>query len=92
MAAPHPYWVYVLWSTTGECFYVGVTDDLDRRLAQHNDGSSQWTRRYAGSWALVWQKSFDTLGVARAHENLLKRQRGGHGFFQHTGLDPAIYQ
>jgi putative endonuclease len=92
MAAPHSYWVYVLWSATGECFYIGLTDDLARRLTQHNGGVSRWTRRYAGSWTLVWQKSFDTLSAARAYENLLKRQRRGHGFFQHTGLAPALYR
>ncbi len=45
-----PYFCYVLWSENGRCFYTGVTDDLQRRLHDHNSGLSKWTKRYAGSW------------------------------------------
>ena len=92
MNEPHPYWTYVLWSNSGERFYIGVTDDVPRRLQEHNTGVSKWTQRYAGSWQLIWQQQFPTLGEARSLENLLKRQKGGQGFFQHTGLDPAIFR
>ncbi len=74
-----PYSVYVLWSPIGERFYTGVTDDVARRLSDHNTGVSRWTKRYAGSWELVWQRECPSLGDARRFENRLKRQRGGAG-------------
>ncbi len=32
-------YVYILQSVTGEHFYTGITDDLERRLAEHNSGA-----------------------------------------------------
>ena len=83
-----PYSVYVLRSSEGKCFYIGVTNDVDTRLAQHNAGVSKWTRRYAGSWELAYSRAFDSLGEARRFENKLKRQKGGAGFYNLTGLSP----
>lgn len=80
------YSVYVLWSTAGQRFYIGLSDDVDARLAQHNEGISKWTRRYAGSWGLAYSRAFDSLGEARRFENRLKRQKGGAGFYSLTGL------
>jgi len=80
------YHCYVLWSLTGRKYYIGVTENLDTRLADHNTGISKWTKRYAGSWQLIWHKEFEILGEARKFENLLKRQKGGSGFYKLTGL------
>ena len=80
------YQVYVLRNAEGR-FYIGLTDDVPRRMAQHNDGISQWTRG-RGPWTLVWTSERMTLGDARRLENLLKRQKGGRGFFKLTGLVP----
>ena len=80
------YFTYVLWSPAGQCFYIGVTANVLRRLAQHNDGLSRWTSRHAGTWELVWQREFPNLSEARKCEELLKRQKGGDGFFHLTGL------
>ena len=85
------YYVYVLWSDTGLCFYKGVTDNIPHRLTQHNNGESKWTKRYAGSWRLVWQREFPSLGEARKFENRLKRQKGGIGFWKLTGLNPSHF-
>lgn len=86
MSVGQPYFVYILWSEPGRCFYIGVTQNVGVRLAQHNTGVSRWTKRHAGSWRLVWERSFPTLGQARCFENLLKAQKGGDGFFEMTGL------
>ena len=85
------YSVYVLWSHQGHRFYIGLTQDLDGRLAQHNAGLSRWTARFAGSWQLVWSQLCGSLADARALESRLKRQKGAHGFFHLTGLDSARF-
>ena len=85
------YWVYILWSNLGQRFYTGITADLSKRLNDHNQGVSKWTKRFAGSWELVWQQKFSYLGEARYFENRLKRQKGGAGFYQITGLDSTSF-
>ncbi|MFO7958056.1 MAG: GIY-YIG nuclease family protein [Candidatus Brocadiia bacterium] len=80
-----PYHVYVLWSATARRFYIGVTEDVATRVQQHNDGVSRWTKG-KGPWEVVWAREFSGLGPARKFENLLKRQKGGAGFYRMTGL------
>ena len=86
------YQVYVLWSICSQKFYTGLSEDPKTRLIQHNTGVSKWTKRYAGSWELVWESDPMSLSEARKFENLLKRQKGGQGFFRLTGLDPAVFK
>ena len=78
------YFVYVLRNPAGR-HYIGLTDDVRRRVAQHNDGVSVWTRR-RGPWFLVWKSQSLSLTEARKLEILLKRQKGGSGFYEMTGL------
>ncbi len=78
------YWVYVLRNPAGK-YYIGLTNDVARRLEQHNSGQSKWTKKH-GPWKLAWQQGPMTLGDARKLENWLKRQKGGVGFHGFTGL------
>jgi putative endonuclease len=78
------YSVYVLKNPAGR-FYIGVTDNVCRRVIQHNSGISNWTRG-KGPWALVFEKNGMNLSAARKFEIELKRQKGGDGFFRVTGL------
>ena len=79
------YYCYILKSQTSGKHYIGVTEDVARRLEQHNNGLSKWTKG-KGPWELLWQCRFHTLSEARKFENLLKRQKGGFGFYRLTGL------
>ena len=81
---PAAYRVYVLENRDNR-FYVGVTDDVVRRVGQHNSGQSQWTKG-RGPWSVVWQSQELTLTEARKLENRLKRQGRGKGFYTITGL------
>ena len=71
------YQVYTLLNSEGRR-YIGVSNDVDRRLAQHNQGLSTWTKG-RGPWLLEWISTPRTLGEARKLENQLKRQKGGGG-------------
>ncbi|MDD2763767.1 MAG: GIY-YIG nuclease family protein [Opitutaceae bacterium] len=78
------YRVYVLRNVQGR-HYIGVSDDPARRLAQHNSGISRWAGAN-GPWELIWASAAQSLSTARRLENLLKRQKGGDGFYRLTGL------
>ncbi len=81
------YQVYVLQNPANR-FYIGLSEDLERRLAQHNAGESKWTAMHR-PWTMVWISEALSLTDARKLENLLKRQKGGRGFYQLTGLAPT---
>jgi predicted GIY-YIG superfamily endonuclease len=78
------YRVYVIQNSEGR-FYIGLSENVETRLIQHNAGVSTWTRG-RGPWSLVWTSSGMTLKDARQLEKLLKGQKGGDGFFRMTGL------
>ena len=78
------YQVYVLRNWAGR-FYIGLSEDPAARLMQHNIGVSLWTRS-RGPWKLAWLSEPMSLGQARRLENRLKRQKGGQGFYELTGL------
>ncbi|MDQ3545151.1 MAG: GIY-YIG nuclease family protein [Verrucomicrobiota bacterium] len=80
------YRVYVLLNLQARR-YIGLTENLERRLQQHNAGVSKWTKN-RGPWKLVWQSEPMSLSNARKLENQLKRQKGGRGLdhiIQKTG-------
>ena len=78
------YRVYVIQNREGK-FYIGLSDDVDRRITQHNAGVSKWTRA-KGPWTLTWQSDDLSLSEARRLENRLKRQKGGRGLFHLIGV------
>ena len=67
------YYVYVLRNTKGQ-LYIGSTDDLERRVQQHQQGETRWTRN-RGPWTLVLTESFPTRADAMRKERKLKRGR-----------------
>jgi len=65
------YFCYILLCSD-DSYYVGVSDDPQRRLQEHNEGKgSDWTaaRRPV---KLVWTEEHPTLAAARQRENQLK--------------------
>ncbi|MBI3483955.1 MAG: GIY-YIG nuclease family protein, partial [Acidobacteria bacterium] len=37
--------MYVLWSASAFRFYIGISENPQQRLSQHNVGQSFWTSR-----------------------------------------------
>jgi len=69
------WYVYILKSLNNGHFYTGSTNDLERRLAEHNLGKSQYTRSRR-PFELVYQESYNTRAEARRRELFLKSGKG----------------
>ncbi|WP_420456420.1 GIY-YIG nuclease family protein [Rubrivirga sp.] len=66
-----PYWVYILASRSRR-LYIGVTNDLARRLAEHRSGTgSVFARRYRID-RLVHFEEYGDIRDAIAREKRLK--------------------
>ena len=78
------YRVYVLQNPK-EFRCIGFSENVGLRVQQHNSGLTSSTRA-KGPWELVWQSDQLDLSDARRLEMNLKRQKGGNGFYQLTGL------
>jgi putative endonuclease len=64
---------YILASKPYGTLYIGVTNDIDRRVFQHREGTaSRFTKRY-GVTRLVWFEVWPTVPEAIQRETSLKR-------------------
>ncbi len=68
--------VYILGRRSGSGYrtYVGWTDNLERRLARHNNGTGARSTR-GRSWVLLYAERYLTRGPAMSREWHLKRDR-----------------
>ncbi len=71
----HCYFVYMLASKPQETLYVGVPNDLMRRIYEHREGLIRgFTRKY-GVKMLVWYERYGDINDAIAWEKRIKRWR-----------------
>ena len=69
------YYVYILTNKTNEVLYIGVTNDLARRLKEHKNGEvSGFTKRYHVHKLVCFEEYFDAAD-AIAREKQLKHWR-----------------
>ncbi|HEY6025467.1 MAG TPA: GIY-YIG nuclease family protein [Pseudolabrys sp.] len=67
------FFVYILASKRNGTLYVGMTDDLVKRVWQHrNDIIPGFTKRYSVK-ALVWYEAHETRESAFARERQIKK-------------------
>lgn len=75
MRTPKTYYVYILASRRNGTLYIGVTNDLQRRVWQHKQGVVPgFTKKY-GVKLLVYFETFTDIGEAIHRENLLKKYK-----------------
>ena len=68
--------VYILQSESdSERFYIGITNDVDRRLCEHNAGKLPNTARYR-PWHVRTYVTFSDDALALAFEKYLKSGSG----------------
>ncbi|HEX3314771.1 MAG TPA: GIY-YIG nuclease family protein [Gemmataceae bacterium] len=78
------FWTYVLENPSGR-FYVGHTDDLERRLVEHNDaesGDPTFTHKN-GPWKLVWSEPHADRSAAMRREKQIKGMKSARWIRDH---------
>ena len=65
------YFVYILRSLKNDTYYKGITDNLERRLLEHNSKKEHSTARYV-PWEMVWFCEKRNKSEAVILENKLK--------------------
>ena len=69
----HDYYVYILASSPNGTLYVGVTNDLSRRIGEHRGGVITGFTAKHNVKIVVWYEAFGDINEAIAHEKRLKR-------------------
>ena len=70
------YYVYILKSLKTKKLYIGHTDDLVRRLEEHNTKRGEEYTQQNGPWRLVYNESYPDRSSAVQREIYLKSTRG----------------
>lgn len=55
--------------------YVGMTDDLKRRVVEHNSGKSIYTKKFL-PWEIIHTEEYETRQEARKREKYMKSASG----------------
>ncbi len=66
--------VYILRSNTDTWYYVGSTNDVSRRVREHNQGRVTSTKSKM-PLTLVFTQEFGSEQEARSYERKIKKQR-----------------
>jgi putative endonuclease len=72
-----PYWVYIIQSQSTGRYYCGYSDNVERRVNQHNDPEYRGTRTtkvFQGPWKIIWTQECSSQGEAVVLERKIKKR------------------
>lgn len=69
------FYVYIIQSVKDKSLYIGCTNNLSKRLSQHNEGLSKYTKSRV-PWKLIWYCAFFERSSAESFEKYLKTGSG----------------
>lgn len=69
------YYIYVLESIKNNKLYIGSTQDLRKRIEQHNKGKNASTKRYL-PWKLIYYEACLNHNDALRREHYFKTTQG----------------
>jgi putative endonuclease len=67
--------VYILKNLEHNKHYIGQTSNLEKRILDHNNGLSGYTRRYV-PWELIYSETYSSRSEAMKREKFLKSIAG----------------
>ena len=68
------YYVYILTNKSTNAFYCGVTNNIERRLEEHNSGKTKSLRGYL-PFELVYKEFYNDRVSAVRRERYIKAQK-----------------
>lgn len=77
--------VYILKSLAQRKFYTGHTDNLVRRLNEHNSGKNYYSKRFK-FWSVIHIEKYKLLNEAVAREKYFKSAAGRRWLKKNIGL------
>jgi len=90
MPREHHYYVYIMQSSSRRALYIGMTNNLHRRVFQHK---TQESEGFAGTYdavRLVYWESFDDVHKTIAREKQLKNWRREKKLWLIAGMNPKF--
>lgn len=70
------YWVYIVCNRTRSTLYIGVTSDLQKRIAEHKAGEIDgFTKRYACHYLVYCEETHDVHAALLREKQLKKWNR-----------------
>jgi putative endonuclease len=73
MSTDKCYWVYILASRIGGTLYIGVTNNMVRRVYEHRQGLVEGFTKQYGVHRLVYFEQLDDIEQAILREKRLKK-------------------
>ena len=79
------YFVYILKSLTVLRYYIGSSENVARRLSDHNSGKVKSTKAYQ-PWEVVYLEKFNIESDALKREKQIKSYKSGNAFKKLLGF------
>ena len=73
MSRDYDFWVYIVTNKRDSVLYVGITNDLDRRLAEHRAGEVPGFMTKYQCHKLLYYEDYSDVNEAIAREKQLKK-------------------
>ena len=73
------YIVYIIQSGKNSHYYIGYTEDINKRLKYHNGNKNRSTKN-KGPWKLIYSERFGDNKLAWNREKQIKSCKGGEAF------------
>ena len=68
------FYAYILQSTKSGRYYIGHTEDIQKRLERHNTGKVKATKN-KGPWVLMCYETYETKTKANSRELYIKSMK-----------------
>ena len=77
--------VYIIQSLVNNRYYIGHTEDVDKRITKHNAGEVKSTK-YGKPWKIIYLEEYSSRSDAYQRELEIKSYKGGIKFKKLLGL------
>jgi len=73
------FFVYIIQSLTNKKYYIGSTNNIERRVYEHNHNNTA-SLRNKGPFVLIYKEEYPNVSQARLRERKIKSYKGGNAF------------